>query len=290
MNKKSLFLVTILCLASAFAFAQSVDSGAKAYENGDYKGALSTLDKALENPKLKDKALAKGHYYRAMAKSVYVRKNKEDLSEAVIKTAEDHAVTASADLAKARMHDKDEKLTAEIKEAQKQLNEYLLDLAGHCGLAAKKDGSKTEAEKKDLYERMIVLCAPVLKHDKFNYRSYEFTADAQLALGDSAKALENYKKADSWFFRSAPKNGDQAIAFTYIHIAQLEWKLNGNFDGAIEALEEGRKVLGGESKKIQSFGSGTAASKGFYSEQHKLYMTDIQQAEVEIRAEAGKPK
>lgn len=288
MKNVLLFLFGFSLVMSSPLIAQSVDAGAKAYENGDYKGAMKILDEALQSDKLKDKALAKGHYYRAMAKSVWVRKNKEDLSPAVIKLAEEHALSASEDLEIARKNDTDEKLTEEIKAAQNQLNAYLLDLAGHCIAAARKDGSKTEAEKKDLFQRVIALCEPVLKHDKFNYRSYDYTGDAQLALGDEASALANYKNAAAWFFRSAPKTGDQAIAFTYIHIAQLEWKLNKNFEAAMEALDEGRTVLGDESKKIQSFGSGSAASKGFYSEQHHLFMTDIQQAEVEIRQAAGK--
>jgi hypothetical protein len=280
-------IFAISCLLIAQLQAQSVEDGVKAYDNGDYKGAVVALDKAIATGSLKEKGLARAHYYRGQSKVVLVRKNKTDVTPEMSKLLQNWAVTGYEDLALAKKNDVDGKLTDAIQSATKEMQQLVLDLAD-AHLLATSDGAKSEAEKKVLWQNMVALCEPVIAQDKFNYRAYDLAADAQLSLRDSLKALKNYHFADDWFFRSAPKDGDMAIAYTYIHIAELEWALNKNYDGALKAIEEGKQVLDGESKKIQSLGNRPPAEKAYLSKRHDIILTDLKKVEMDLKAAAGK--
>lgn len=288
MKNWTIVLTLFLSISFSNLLAQSVDVGAKLYDNADYKGAIAELDKALEGDKLKDKALVKGYYYRALSKLVLVRKNKDFKEPATEKLVREYAITGFEDLIQAEKHDTDAKMKAEIAGAQEKMQEYIHEIAEQTDLAIKMDGSKTEAEKKEMAESIIAMCAPLMAKDKFNYLNYALTADAQLYLGQEQKALENYHLADDWFFRSAPKNGDQAIGYVYIHIAELEWKLNKNYEVANAALQEGKEVVSGETKKTLSLGNASATTKAHYSERQGIILTDINKAELDLKKAAGK--
>jgi hypothetical protein len=280
-------IFALACLLAGQLQGQSVDDGVKAYENGDYKGAVSNLDKAIATGSLKEKGLARAYYYRGQSKVVLVRKNKTDVTQEMSKMLQNWAVTGYEDLVLAKKNDVDGKLTDVIQSSTKEMQQLVLDLAD-AHLLATSDGAKSEADKKVLWQNMVALCEPVIVQDKFNYRAYDLTADAQLSLRDSLKALKNYHFADDWFFRSAPKDGDMAIAYTYIHIAELEWALHKNFDGAMKAIEEGKQVLDGESKKIQSLGNRPPAEKAYLSKRHDIILTDLKKVELDLKAAAGK--
>ena len=79
-----------------------------------------------------------------------------------------------------------------------------------------------------------------------------------------------------------------AIAYTYIHIAELEWALHKNYDGAIKAIEEGKQVLDGESKKIQSLGNRPPAEKAYLSKRHDIILTDLKKVEMDLKAAGGR--
>ncbi len=280
-------IFAVACLLFGQLQAQSVDDGVKAYDNGDYKGAVVALDKAIATGNLKEKGLARAHYYRGQSKVVLVRKNKTDVTPEMSKLLQNWAVTGYEDLALAKKYDVDGKLTDAIQSSTKEMQQLVLDLAD-AHLLATSDGAKSEAEKKVLWQNMVALCEPVIAQDKFNYRAYDLAADAQLSLRDSLKALKNYHFADDWFFRSAPKDGDMAIAYTYIHIAELEWALHKNYDGAIKAIEEGKQVLDGESKKIQSLGNRPPAEKAYLSKRHDIILTDLKKVEMDLKAAGGR--
>lgn len=280
-------IFALACLLAGQLQGQSVDDGVKAYDNGDYKGAVSALDKAISAGSLKEKGLARAYYYRGQSKVVLVRKNKTDVTPEMSKMLQNWAVTGYEDLVLAKKNDVDGKLTDAIQSSTKEMQQLVLDLAD-AHLLATSDGAKSEADKKVLWQNMVALCEPVIVQDKFNYRAYDLTADAQLSLRDSLKALKNYHFADDWFFRSAPKDGDMAIAYTYIHIAELEWALHKNFDGAMKAIEEGKQVLDGESKKIQSLGNRPPAEKAYLSKRHDIILTDLKKVELDLKAAAGK--
>lgn len=288
MKKQWYSWVVVMCCLCPLLRGQSVDAGVKLYDNGNYKGAVVELDKALADAKsMKEKALARGYYYRGQSKVVLVRKNKDDRSPEMAKLVQGWAVTGIEDLNLAQKNDVDGKLSAEIQAASQKMQELLLDLADG-NLLATLDGSKPAAEKKALFEAMVAYCEPVIALDKFNYRGYDLLADAQLALRDSVAALKNYHFADDWFFRSAPKDGDMAIGYTYIHIAELEWAMNRNYEVAMKAIEEGKETLAGESKKIQSLGNRRPEEKAYFSQRHDVILTDLKKAELDIKAAAGK--
>jgi hypothetical protein len=265
-----------------------VEAGVKLYESGNYKGAVTELDKALADASnMKEKALARAYYYRGQSKLVVVRKNKDDRTPEMARMVHDFAVTGIADLNLAKKNDIDGKMDEDIQAALKKMHELLLDLAD-INLQISAEGTKTAAEKKALYQAMVELATPVTEQDKFNYKGYKLLADAQLGLLDSIQALKNYYLANDWFFRSAPKNGDMAIAYAYIHIAELEWHLNHKFEDAMKALEKGKQQLEGEHKKIQSLGNRPPAEKAYLSQRHDIILSDIKKAELDIKAAAGK--
>lgn len=277
-----------LLLTGSAAFAQSIDGAVKLYESADYKGAIAELDKVLADAKsMKEKALARAYYYRGQSKATLVRKNKEDRTPDMMKLTLEWAATGIQDLELAKKNDLDEKLSGDIAAATKKLIENSLELAD-VHLQVAEEGNKSAAEKKPHYEAMKRICEPIMTTDKFNYKAYDLMGDAQLFLGDSLNALKNYHFADDWFFRSAPKDGDMAIAYTYIHIAELEWALNHSYDNALKAIEEGKKVLDGEHKKIQSLGNRPPAEKAYLSQRHDIIMTDLNKAELDLKAAAGK--
>jgi hypothetical protein len=291
---KKLLLLSLLTLALLGAtttttplIAQSVDAGVKSYESGQYRDAIKELDAAITSGGLKEKALARALYYRGQSKLVLVRKNHTDPAAEMSKLVHEWAISGMEDLVLAKKNDIDAKLTEPIAASTKEMFQLSLDIAD-ADLLSSTDGNLKEADKKALWESMIKLCEPVMANDKFNYRAYDLTADAQLSLRDSLKALKNYHFADDWFFRSAPKDGDMAIAYTYVHIAELEWALNKNYDVAIKAIEEGKQVLDGEGKKIQSLGNRPPAEKAYLSKRHDIILTDLKKAELDLKAKAGK--
>lgn len=281
------FLLALM-LSSSAARAQSIDGAVKLFESADYKGAIAELDKVLTDAKsMKEKALTRAYYYRGLAKATLVRKNKEDRTAGMMKQTLEWAATGMQDLELAKKNDIDEKLSGDIAAATKKHIENSLELAD-IRLQFAEEGNKSATEKKPHYEAMKRICEPIMAADKFNYKAYDLTADAQLFLGDSLNALKNYHFADDWFFRSAPKDGDMAIAYTYIHIAELEWALNHSYDNALKAIEEGKKVLDGEHKKIQSLGNRPPEQKAYLSQRHGIIMTDLNKAEMDLKAAAGK--
>jgi hypothetical protein len=276
------------CIVATPLAAQSVDAGVKLYESANYKGAVAELDKVLAGAKdMKEKALARAYYYRGQSKLVVVRKNKDDRTPEMAKLVHDYAVTGIADLQLAKKNDIDGKMDADIQAALKKMQELLTDLAD-INLHLSEEDTKTPAEKKAHYEAMVQLATPVTELDKFNYKGYKFLADGQLGLLDSISALKNYHLADDWFFRSAPKDGDMAIAYTYIHIAQLEWYLNHKWEDAMKAITEGKQQLEGESKKIQAMSNRPPAEKAYLSQRHDVILSDIKKAELDLKAAAGK--
>jgi hypothetical protein len=124
--------------------------------------------------------------------------------------------------------------------------------------------------------------------DKFNYRAYDFYADGLYATEKFKEALDNYKLADDWFFRSAPKGGDLGIGYTYIRLALLEWKVNEDFAAAMAFLDEGRERLAGEDKKIQNLGNRRPHEKASFKIMYDEIFGEIGKMEETIRLMAGK--
>ena len=205
------------------------------------------MDKGLSSDGLKDKMLARGHYYRGHCKITWLNKLKswENLPQEMDATVVDYGLTAASDLQKAKKHDVALKYKKEINTDLKRANRILLEMAKIALL----EGNKTHLEpavRKAWYERIIPFTDASIALDKFNYVPYKLKAEALLALEDSVAALKNFHLADDCFFRSAPKTGDLSIAYTYMYIAELERDLNHNMKEARAALEEGKERLEGE--------------------------------------------
>lgn len=284
----------ILCVAVALggflglnAQSKSLDAGVAAYEKGDYKGAIAELDKALaDQGALKEKALAKASYYRAQAQITYVIKAEPNLPDEMAPTIRQYSLRAAEDLKRARQNDTDGKMAGEIAAGEKRLQEMLIDLGQKAEQRLKNDLPKDQ--RKQAYQDMVDYASPVIDLDKYAYLAYDLKGEGLLGLGDSAQALKNFRLADDWFFRSAPKNGDMAIVYTYMRIAELEWYMNHNYAEAVKALDEGRQRLDGESQKIQMFGHGSPAQKSYQSERHQIMITDLDNVRMTLKSAAGK--
>ena len=277
-----------MLLLSLHTSAQNIETGVKAYEIGDYKAAMAELDKVLAEPgKLKEKSLARAHYYRALARLTYVRKAHSNLEATQMKQVRDLTVGAFEDMVAAKKNDVDGKMAPDIESGNKRLVELLLELGREANAIAQ-DPNKKQADKKDSYEDMIRYGNPITVIDKFHYMGYVFLANGHIGLGDSSRALKNYHLADDWFFRSAPKDGDLDIAYTFIQIARIEWALNKNYDGAMKALEEGRKNLDAEHRKIETLGGHTPTEKAALSRKFHDVGLDLDRAGSDLRLAAGK--
>lgn len=276
-----------LCLTTAL-HAQNVDAAVKSLESGDYKSAMAELDKALTEPiKLKDKALAKAYYYRAIARVAYLEKAKGNLAGMQMQQVRDLATGAGTDLAGAKKNDTDGKLAADLLTANKRYIDLMLALGAESHATAQNPSTKPDV-KKVADEDCILFSDPVIAIDKFQYLAYVHKGSGLIGLGDSLEGLKNYKLADDWFFRSSPKNGDMMIAYTYIQIARLEWALNHDYETAMKAIEEGRAALGGEGKKIQSLGNRPPAEKAALDKKQHDIEIDLDRAASDIRLAAGK--
>jgi tetratricopeptide (TPR) repeat protein len=273
---------------TVFAQGKDVDEGIKSYENGLYEAAISSLDDGLKDPsQLKDKVLAKAYCYRGLSKVRFLIRARLDMPANMEELGRRYSLTAYEDFKYARKYDPDKKLEEEIAPGLLKLQNVLLDL---CGDADKKlqTGTLNKEETKMVAEDLTSYSQPLVEMDKFNYRAYDFLADGLLAQGKAAEALENYKTADSWFFRSAPKSGDLGIGYTYIRIAELEWQLNKDFETAIAALNEGRERIAGEDKKIQSLGNRRPNEKAAFKIMYDEIAGKITKAEDIIKEQAGK--
>lgn len=283
-------LCVLFLFAPAWMAAQSknIDAGVAACDIGDYKTAISELDKGLADPSLlKEKALARAYAYRAQARIHYLRKAKDNLPESSYAMVREYALGAYEDLKLAKKNDLDHKLDAQIATNTKLELQLLLDLADDRENKVSHDETPNE-KKPALYQDMVDFSRPAMEIDKFNYAAYSHHGTGCLGLRDSTAALKYFHLADDWFFRSAPRDGDMTVAYIYIHIAELEWYLNKNFDIAMKALEEGRKMLDGEGLKIQSLSNRPPAEKSKLSETQRLIAGDIQKCELLLRKLAGK--
>jgi tetratricopeptide (TPR) repeat protein len=287
--KKILSLVVALMLLIVFqASAQNIETGVKAYESGDYKAAMAELDKVLADPaKLKEKLLARAYYYRALARLTYVRKAHGNLEVTQMPQIRTLTIGAHQDLLAAKKNDIDGKMATDLLSGNKRMLELLLEL-GRAANAIAQDPNKKEADKKEAYQDMVLYGDPIVAIDKFHYMGYIFLANGQVGLRDSVKALKNYHLADDWFFKSAPKDGDLDIAYTYIQIGRMEWALNKNYDVAMKALEEGRKNLDAEHRKIETLGGHTPTEKAALSHKFHDVGLDLDRAFSDLRLAAGK--
>ncbi len=277
-----------MALLAAPATAQNIEAGVKACEIGDYKTAMSELDKALADPaKLKEKSLARAHYYRALARISYIHKAKSNLEGTQMKQIRDLSIGAHEDLLAAKKNDTDGKMAADLQAANKRLVDLLVEL-GKSANAIAQDPNKKAADKIESYEDLVRYGEPIMVVDKFNYLGYAFAANGQLGLRDSVNALKNFHLTDDWFFRSAPKDGDMEIVYVYITIARLEWALHKNWDVAIKALDEGRQNLDAEGKKIQTLGNRPPAEKAAASRKHHDLGLDLDRAYSDLRLAAGR--
>lgn len=285
MKKHFLLVLFILPLLLQ---AQNLETGVKAYEMGDYKAAMAELDKVLADPsKLKEKSLARAHYFRAMARLTYVRKAHGNLEATQMPMIRTLSIGAHDDMLAAKKNDIDGKMDADIKSGNQRLLELFLEL-GRGANAVAQDPNKKESEKKEAYEDLVRYGNPINEIDKFQYRGYLYKASGARGLGDSTRALKEFHLADDWFFRSAPKDGDLMIAYTYIQIGRLEWALNKNYDAALMALEEGRKNLDAENKKIQTISGHTPQQKASLSHLYNDISIDLNKAFSDLRLAAGK--
>jgi hypothetical protein len=287
--KKILSLsAALILMMGVHLSAQNIETGVKAYEIGDYKAAMAELDKVLAEPaKLKEKSLARAHYYRALARMTYVRKAHSNLEATQMKQVRDLTVGAYEDMVAAKKNDIDAKMGPDIDAGNKRLVELLLEL-GRGANAIAQDPNKKAADKKDSYQDLILYGGPIVGINKFHYMGYLFLANGQIGLGDSVQALKNYHFADDWFFKSAPKDGDLDIAYTYIQIARMEWAMHKNYDVAIKALDEGRKSLDAEHGKIETLGGHTPTQKAALSIKHHDVGLDLDRAYSDLRLAAGK--
>jgi tetratricopeptide (TPR) repeat protein len=285
---KPLLSGLMLLLSALPMMAQNVDAGIKSLESGDYKAAMAEFDKALAEPgKLKEKALARVYYYRCIARITYVHKAKNNLEGMQMQQIRDLSVGAHEDMVAAKKNDIDGKMAADIQSGTKRLQDLLLEL-GRDANAIAQDPNRKEADKKDAYEDMVRYGGPIVANDKFQYMGYVFLGNGHLGKGDTTTALKNYHLADDWFFRSAPKDGDMNIAYSYIQIARLEWATHKNFDNAMKFLDKGRAQLDGESKKIQTLGNRPPAEKAALSRMAHDIGLDLDRAASELRLAAGK--
>jgi hypothetical protein len=281
-------LLLLLLIFPLLLQAQNIETGVKAYETGDYKAAMAELDKVLADvSKLKEKSLVRAHYYRAMARLTYVRKAHGNLEATQMPLIRTLSVGAHEDMIAAKKNDIDGKMAADIQAGSKRLCELFIEL-GRSANAIAQDPNKKEADKKEAYEDLVRYGDPVVEIDKFNYMGYVFKGSGELGLRDSIKALKDFHLADDWFFRSAPKDGDMMIAYTYIQIARLEWALNKNYDVANKALTEGRQNLEAENKKIQTIGGHTPQQKASLLHLYNDIGIDIDRAFSDLRLAAGK--
>lgn len=271
-NTILLFFTTLFILPVSLNAQKAINAGIKAYEAGNYESAISSFDEGLqEADNMKDKDLVEAYFYRASAKVTYLNKLKswENLPEEMDLTVYEHGLTAGQDIAKAIKYDTDKKMAAQLKPLKIKAENILIGMSKIDLLESEKSG-QTDEQKKFHCERVVKMADAGNKLDKFNYVHYNLKAEAQLGLGDKADALQNFKSAASYFFRSAPRNGDLRIGYTYMHIAELEKELNNNIKAAKEAMKTGIEKLDGEDKKIQQIGNRRPAEKAnlkdFYEE------------------------
>lgn len=286
----AILLLSLFLPSAAFSQSKNIKAGIKALQAWQYDQAMKEFDAALSDPgAMKDKDLAQAYYYRGKTQLDWLNKQVtwKGLAEKEEKRVMDYGLNANKDLLKARKHDTDKKLGAEIKAAGDKASFILEELAWICLNEAKLDYTP-EDRKKTLAERALAFGKTGVELDKFNYMPYSLKGEAHLLLGNDAEALKAFRLVDDTFFRSAPKSGDPKIGYAYIHLAHLEQDLNKDTQTAMDILAKGRKKVDGENLKIQSLGNRRPDEKAKYHELYTLILSDLSQAEREIQKKAGK--
>jgi|GEM_PF-7092298 len=279
------YLLLVFVLPASLSAQKAINTGIKLYESGSYQKAIEAISAGLEeNEKLKPKDLAQAHYYRAMAQVTFLNKLKswENLPTEMDLQVYEYGLQAGHDVAAAKKHDTDKKLTTELTPLTTKTENVLIGMAKTDLLEAA--GMETEeARAKQCLERVVKFGDAGIALDRFNYVHYNLKAEGLLGQGQKAGALENFKIAASYFFRSAPKSGDLDIAYTYLHIADLEMELNANSKAAKEAITTGIEKLNGENEKIQVFSNRRPAEKAALADYYDELKGDLMKAKAKYR-------
>lgn len=281
----ALCLLLLLALPASLTAQKAINEGIKLCESGSYEKAISSITSGLEDSdKLKPKDLAQAHYYRALAQVTYLNKLKswENLPTEMDIQVYAYGLQAGHDVAAAKKHDTDKKLTAELKPLLTKTENVLIGMAKTDLLEA--DGMETEDSRaQQCLERVVQFGDAGIALDRFNYVHYNLKAEGLLGQGDKAGALESFKIAASYFFRSAPKGGDLDIAYTYLHIAEMEMELNSNLKAAKEAIATGLEKLEGENQKIQVHSNRRPAEKAGLADYFEELRGDLLKAQAKYK-------
>lgn len=290
--KLLVFALYAICFLTIESFAQSkeISAGNKSFDKGNYPDALKWYDLALSNPaEIKDKLLVEALMKRGTARiklAVKYDANHNHSTESRIEVR-DLAVGAMTDINRALDKDDDGKLADDINSTMQWIDELLVEFAHARFKEATVPNLPFEEQKPSLEDARDFATAS-LRIDKFNYDMHRTKGESELMLGDSAAALGSFKLAADNFFRSSPKGGDLEIGYIYIHIAELEWHLNGDLRTASEAVDEGMMKLDRESSKIQNLGGRRPSEKASQSMRYTQVKNDLMKAQFMVEANARK--
>jgi tetratricopeptide (TPR) repeat protein len=239
--------------AGLLAQDSKIETGVVAFNGQDYKKAVEALKTGLANSaEVKPKNVPRGHYYLGMASYQLMAQVAQTAGgEQMAKAQEmsDLLDLSYNSMLKARETDAENKWT---EKANKQLS--LLNLAFlNGGLQAMNMtyGDKlTKEEKKEAYGEIIDYMKRCETIDASNYMVYDLRGQAQFALADSAKALEDFKTAIAKFEAKKPERPDQLIAYVYYRIAAIEKGKNKNLDAALKSIDGGKVALEKEHARV----------------------------------------
>lgn len=250
------FLMLLVAGNQVLAQDFKITTGVVEYNDQDFASAIKALDEGLSNPSdLKEKNVPKGYYYRGMARMGLMRQlgtkvaSGGSLTEEEESTMETIVMDAYKDFQKAKETD-DGKWGKKVEAQMLTMNAMILQ----AGLGIL-NGTFTEdlsaEEKKQAYQEAVKYMNLAVEGQPDNYMGYDIRAQAQLALGDSSKALDDFNSATEKFQANPPQRPDLIATYTYYRKALLERYYKKDDDAALASLEGGKKILDQEWAKLQ---------------------------------------
>ena len=289
--KKTVFLITVLMLAmvsTTFAQDSKVETGVIAYQQGDYGKAIDAITIGLKNKdQLKSKNVPKAYYHRGMARlklmgqmGAKAKNMTEEEQEALGPKLQELLGGSFSDLKAAKASD-DGKWTKKITPALTNMNIAFLQAGLKSLNMAYAKETKAE-DKVSAFKQVVEVMGYSIEIDDASYFSYDIRGQAEMGLGDSAKAYSDFSKAATLIDGNTHKRNDLLIGYVFRNKAILERYSLGKVDDALATLETGKTMLDREFAKYDKLKAEKPAEYAKVQKQYEKISADLGKFELDL--------
>ncbi len=231
-----LLLHISLCLFSAISIAQTAEDvyeGIALFQEGDFTGAKEQLDYTIAGrSNIVDSVLVHAYYFRARAQIELYKTGATENANGAYNILE----SAWHDLTEARKLAKNENNILAIEEEVENLHYTILNkgMLLFNSSTPRLSGSK---RNELLIEAIRIL--EIARSIENDYLTNDVLGQAQLRLGDSAKAYTTFQQAIALYDKRISEQPDPFVPYIYYRMALIERYFFSDYDKALSTIEQG---------------------------------------------------